>query len=183
MSERIYFLFATNSAVDLEDLPEGVRVLTPENGNGLTLRLPSLDYPESDLLLRHQGARTLGGQTWHLWLVMPLSLNWRQGAKVLRFLRRVSLAHPARVRGPWSLKRFAELFPAVADAVLYPHRHDADGNDLGKVPGAPMQTPCALEAGDTTTAPDADYRPSDDEASNDTEPEPGEVFPVAEAGP
>jgi len=179
---RVYFLFATSSTVDLDDLPEGVTVGDFEMGNGPCIRLPGLEYPESDLMVRSCGSRQLGGQTWRLWFVMPVSQDWRQGARVARFIRRVALARPAKVRGPWSLKQLAELFPAVADAVLYPHRYDFDGTDLGKVPGAPLQTPDALCSGDTLAAPGVDYRPSDEDATNDTEPDPGDLFPV-EAGP
>lgn len=159
---RIAFLFATSKVADLDALPEGVQVFRPENGNGLTVRLPGLEYPESDLLLRFLGARVIGGATWRLWLVLPVSLDWRQGARVARFIRRVALARPAAVKGPWSLREFAESFPTVAAEVLGPQ----------------LQPPEVLAGDEPEAMPSADYRPTDAEAHDNAEPDPATIFLV-----
>lgn len=156
---RVCFMFATSATVDLDSLPEGVRVLDTGDGNGLTIRLPG-EYPDNTLLLRHQGKRTISGTQWQLWLCIPCSLDWRIGAKVARFIRRVALARPAKVRGPWSLRQFRSLYPTVAAELL----------------GAGDEPPLVIAGDEPASYPRADYRPTDSDATNDVEPDPSIIF-------
>lgn len=173
---RLCFLFATKTQSDLDALPEG-KVLTPDNGNGLTLRLPGAEYPESDLLLRDQGKHTFDGASWCVWLVLPCSIldPLMQGARAQRLIKRASINKPASVSGPWSLKEFEERYPTVADLILYPRTVDKNGKDAGKVPGAQLQPSLAIAGDAPEELSKADYRPTDADAIADKEPAPGTI--------
>lgn len=182
---RICFLFACKD--NLTELPknvktpfhENVEILDPNNGNGITIRGPG-QYPESDFLLKCLGKHTISSAIWYLHLVLPVSLNWRRGAAALRFMRRVALAYPVRIAGPWSLKSFAEKFPVIADKILYQHKFDEAGNDLGKVAGAKLQAPNVMVGDVPEMLLDGDYRPTDTNCINDVEPNPASIYPADE---
>jgi hypothetical protein len=175
MSGRICFLFAISPLADLGDLPENSRIFDPGNGNGTVLRLPGIGYPDSDLLLRFQGEWMMG-DTWLLWLALPCGLDWRMGARAMRFVRRLSMARSTDIQGPWSLRQFVELFPTVSDSIFYQHFYNEFGNDLGKMLDAEFRLLPIISGDDPAALLEADYRVSDEDALADTEPDPATIW-------
>jgi len=53
-----------------------------------------------------------------LYLVTPSSDDWEQGPALYRLLRKVALAEPKAIGGPWSPAEFAKVYPREAEAAF-----------------------------------------------------------------
>jgi hypothetical protein len=158
---RICFFIATKSGTGGSVLASAPNLfkIQPEDEQGNPIFVPMLAYtPNGDasnavvcLLYRAAANVVHGGYSWTVWLLMPVSRDWRAGPKLVRKLIRSRYGDD--VLGPYLKPELQRIAPSLHD-MLCP---------FGGLPNV-------IAGDDPISLGKIDYAPSIQEADEDIEP-------------
>lgn len=145
---------------------------------------PRIDFRGQEYWFRRIASVTLAqdsvaeSKMWSVALLYPMSQDWANGPMLHRKLRRVAMAAPnGWIKGPFSLLKAATLWPSFANRYLKPTTYDED-NDIYITQGSEIMCPMVFMGDqDPFDIAKIDYNPSDDDCTNDVEPDKDVIIP------